>query len=245
MSLNIGRALQEGVGRAISRVGLVLVVVWGVLGALNLLAYNSLMASIVPDVSNQPAAMIGPSLDVSPAVAGVAVLVLYLASFVVMAAALRTFVTDETGTIPGEYLTRNLGWMVLNLFVGYLVFLLAIWIGFLLLFVPGIFLMVSLYFWFVLVVVEDQNFVEAFRNSWTLAKGNRWSLLGLGVIVAAVASVMIGGPMILAFLLTPWTVLVVYTVTTAVYGVFALATTARAYVQLAAEKPTGGTAAAA
>ena len=160
---------------------------------------------------------------------------LYVLSVVAMAAALRTFVTEETGTIAGEYLTRNLGWMLLNLIVGYVVFVIALWVGFLLLFVPGLFLLVSLYFWFVLVVVEDQNFVEAFQNSWALVKGSRWKLLGLGIIVMVVAWVLIGVPFLLVSVLSPWIFLAVYAVTGAIYGVFAVATTARAYVQLSAE----------
>ena len=244
MSLNIGDALQEGIARSVSRVGIVLAVLWGVLGALNLLAYNSMMAALTAGMPSQPT-MIGPSLDVSATIAGVVVFVLYLASFVVMAAALRTFVTDETRTIHRAYLTRNLGWMILNLFVGYLVFFVAIWIGFVALFVPGVFLMVSLYFWFVLVVVEDQNFVEAFRNSWALARGNRWSLLGLGLIVLVPGSILYGVLFVVAFATPPWVGLVVYAAILAVFGVFSVATTARAYVQLAIESGTGEAAAVA
>ena len=244
MSLNIGEALQEGLGRTASKVGLVLVVVWGVFNALNLLAYNSMMAGLLDGLPAQPT-MLGPSLEVSPTIAGVAVLVLYVASFVVLAGALRTFVTDETETIPGEYLTRNLGWMIANLFVGYIVFFVALWIGFLLLFVPGIILLVGLYFWFVLVVVEDQSFVEAFRNSWAMTKGDRWSVFGLGVIVMVVDSTLYGVLFAVAFVVSPWVLLIGYATILAIFGIFTLATTARAYVQLGGDEPAERDAAAA
>lgn len=239
MSLNVGEALQEGVGRTVSRVGALLVAAWAVLGALNLLAYNSALLAVVPDVSGETAVTLGPALPISPLVAGVVSFVLYLVSFVFVAAALRTFVADETPRLAREYVTHNVAWMLVNLLVGYVVFFVVVWVGFLLLFVPGIFLLVSLYFWFVDVVVEDQNFVSAFRNSWALAKGDRWSLLALGVIAMAIASVLVGGPYLLAFVLPPWAFLAVYSVATGVYGVFGLATTARAYVQLAAEGRAG------
>jgi len=243
MSLNIGRALQEGIARTLSRAGLLLTVAWFVLGLLNQLAYNSAIAGVLPDVPNQPMATLGPTLPLSPTAAGAVVFVLYLGSFVVVAAALRTFVTGETGTVPGEYVTRNLGWMLVNYFVGYLVFAVALWVGFLLLVVPGLILLVSLYFWYVLVAVEDQNFVEAFRNSWSLSVGNRWQLLGLGLIVMVVGSVFYGVLFLLDSVLSPWITLVAFSVVLAVFGVFSAATTARAYVQLAEDDASGESAA--
>ena len=245
MSLNIGRALQEGIARTISQAGLLLAVAWFVLGLVNQLAYNSALAGVLPDVPNQPMATLGPTLPLSPPVAGAVVFLMYLASFVLVATALRTFVTDETRTVPGEYVTRNLGWMLANYFVGYLVFAVALWVGFLLLVVPGLLLLVSLYFWYVLVAVEDQNFVEAFRNSWSLAVGNRWQLLGLGLIVVVAGAVLYGVLFVVGSVLSPWTTLVAYAVVLAVFGVFSAATTARAYVQLADVEASGESAAVA
>lgn len=235
MSLNIGRALQEGIARTVARNGLLLVAVMGVIGAVNTLAYNSAMASVFSDLPDGPAAMLGPTLPISPTVAGVATAVLYLATFVLTAVALRTFVTDETRRIPREYVTRNLGWFLVNYVVGYVVFLVAVVIGSALLFVPGIFLLVSLYFWFVLVAVEDQNFVAAFRNSWSLTRGHRWSLLGLGLTVMVVGMVVYGVLFGVALVTPPTIVLLVYAIVGAALGVFVFATTARAYVQLTEE----------
>lgn len=233
MSLNIGRALQEGIARTVARNGLLLAVLMAVSTALSLVAYRSAIESLVPDTAGQPVVVFGPALPLSPTVAGAATLLLYLVSFVLVVAGLRTFVTDETRTIPGEHFTRRLVWALVNYVVGYVVFFLAIWIGFILLVVPGLFLLVSLFFWYVFVAVEDENFWRAFRSSWELTRGNRWSLLGLGVIVMVAGSVLYGVLFFVALAASPWVSLVVYAVFGAVFAVFSIATTARAYVQLA------------
>lgn len=246
MALNIGRALREGIARTVARNGLLVAVLMAASTALSLLAYNSALESVLPDVPDQAVGFVGPTLPLSPLVASVATVGLYLVSFVVVAIALRTFVTEGTRRIPGEYVTRNLGWMLLNYVVGYVVFYVALWIGFIFLFVPGLFLLVSFYFWYVLVAVEDQNFVEAFRNSWGLARGNRWPLLGLGLIVMVVGAVVYGVLFLAALAVSPWAELALFAVLGAVFAVFSLATTARAYVQLADEaEATDGAAATA
>ena len=231
MPVNIGRSLREGITRAFSRNGILLIVAWTVIGAGSLLAYNSWFAALYAGLPTEPM-LIGPSLGLSPAVAGIVSVLLYLVSFVFMAGALRTFVTDERRTIPSENFTRNIVWMLGNLVVGFVLFYIALWIGFILLVVPGIFLLVSLFFWFVLVVVEDQNFFEAFRNSWTMTKGNRWSLLGVGLIVTVGGWVLMGIPMAISFALADWIGLLLFAIAASVYGVISLATSARVYVQL-------------
>ena len=231
MAVNIGQSLREGITRAFSRNGILLIVAWTVISAVSLLAYNSWFAAIYAGMPTDPM-LIGPSLDIAPLYAGLGSLLLYLLSFVFMAGALRTFVTDERQTLPLEYFTRNAGWMLLNLILGFVLFYIGLWIGFILLIVPGIFLLVSLFFWFVLVVIEDQNFYTAFKNSWAMTKGNRWSLLGIGLIVTVVGWVLMGIPMAISFALSDWIGLLLLAIAASIYGVISLATTARVYVQL-------------
>lgn len=237
MTVNVERSLKEGFRRTLSRNGLLLIVAWALVGSLSILAYNSWYASLFTSLPTQPM-LIGPTLDISPLFAGVATVVLYLVSFVVMAGALRTFVTDERRALPTSYFTRNLGWMLVNLIVGYVLFFIVLWIGFILLIVPAIFLLVSLFFWFVIVVLEDRNFYDAFRGSWALAKGNRWSLLGVGLAVTVVGWVLMGIPIVLSFALSPWVAWVPLGVSVSVFGIFSTATAARVYVQLTEGEPT-------
>lgn len=235
MSLSIGRSLQEGIARTVARNGLLLAVLMAVSTALSLLAYNSALASLLPPMPQGTTVLFGPALPLSPAVAGAATVVLYLVSFVLVVAGLRTFVTEETRALPGRHFTRRLGWVLVNYVVGYVLFLLAIWIGFVLLVVPGLFLLVSLFFWYVRVAVEDEHVWAAFKGSWSLTRGNRWSLLGLGLVVTVVGTVFYGVLFFVAVAASPWVTLVVYAAVGSVFAVFSLATTARAYVQLAGD----------
>lgn len=232
MSLNIGRSLQEGLARTVARNGLMLIALMAVLTAVTMTFYNTAFLSLFPATANQPMAMFGPTLPLSPAVAAAVTALLYLVTIVVVAAALRTFVSEDTRSLPGERFTRNLPLLLVNLVIGYVLFFLALWIGFLLLIVPGIYLLVSLYFWFVLVTVEDENFWAGFKGSWTMTKGNRWSLLGLGLIVMAVGAVVYGVLFAVSLAGSPWLSLAVYAILGSAYSVFSLATTARAYVQI-------------
>lgn len=193
MSVDIGQAVQEGGKRTVARNGLYLVAIVWVLGVLNGLFSASIARNAMQGVPGQVpmgAQPMGPSLGLSPAVAGILSFLVSLAGLVVAAAAIRTFVTEDTETIPGERFTRNIGWMLVNLIIGWIVFGIVVGIGLVLLVIPGIFLLVSLFFWGFYVVLEDQNFVDGFRNSWDLTRGNRLVLFVLGVLVAIIGLVV-------------------------------------------------------
>lgn len=127
-----------------------------------------------------------------PVVAGLVSLLAGIATVVVTIAALRVFVAGSSARVTREVFRRNILWAWLNVVVGGVLFGIAVGIGFLLLVVPGVFLLVSLVFWTVAVAVEDENFVEGFRTSWGLVRGHRWSLLGLGFVVL-LASLVVSG----------------------------------------------------
>lgn len=234
MSVNIGQSLQEGLTRTFSRNGILLIVIWAIIGGLSQLASNTWLASFFSGLSVEPTTL-GPTLDIPALYAGIGALVFYLVSFVIMAGAIRTFVSDNTYSVPRSNFTRNLIWMLLNLTVGFVIFYLAIVIGSILLLIPGLFLLVSLYFWFVFVIVEDENFYEAFQSSWALARGNRWTLAGIGLIVLVAGWIIMGIPMAIAAFISPWIALVLFGLSVSIFAVFSFATTARVYVQLTAE----------
>lgn len=236
MSVKIGQSLSKGLSLTLSRNGIVFILIWAAIGGLSLLVYNAIFSSLYAGTPTEPM-LIGPTLDFSPRFAAVSAVVLYLVSFIVMAGVLRTFVDGQRSGLRRGSFTRNIVWVLLNLLVGYVLFVIAIWIGFVLLVIPGLFLMVSLFFWFILVVVEDQNFISAFRNSWRLARGNRWSLFGLGVVVTVGGWILMGLPMAIAFALPPWVALALYGIAVSIYGIFGLATAASAYTQLRSGSP--------
>lgn len=245
MSVDIGQVIEEGGRRTIARNGLYLVAITWVLGVLNALFGNTVARGFMDRMGGgmgpggqfgQP--VVGPSLGLSPTIASVLSFLATLAGLVVAAGAIRTFVTEDTETLPPERFTRNLGWMLVNLFFGWIVFAIVLAIGFVLLFFPGLFLLVSLFFWTVYVVVEDENFVEGFQSSWALTKGNRIVLFALGVVVAIISVVVswvFGVPQLVG--LTGWIGLLIAQIGSAFASVFALATAARTFVQLTGGEP--------
>lgn len=247
MPVDIEGALREGAERTAARNGLLFAGILFVIGIVNGLFASSLWRGMSPQGAPWSAGTIppAPSLGLSPAVAGLLSLVLTVASLVVTIGALRTFVSDETERIPAGYFTRNVALAAVNLIVGGIVFAVVVAIGFVLLVVPGVFLLVSLFFWNVYVVVEDRNFVDGMQRSWALTRGHRWRLLVLGIVVgliAAVVSAVFGLP---APVLPRSIAFVVAQVGSALVSVFVTATVARTYVQLLALEGGGSSGAAA
>lgn len=124
VSVDVGRALREGVERALSRNGLTFVAFvyvlavlgWAVAGTASglFLATSGLGTLAGPQAET-------PALSPSPSATAVAVVGLLLVAAAVVAAGLRTFVTADTGGIPAGRFTRNYPRMVANLAVGWVV----------------------------------------------------------------------------------------------------------------------------
>jgi hypothetical protein len=148
---------------------------------------------------------------------------------------LRNFVNNRSEEIDTDFFTENLGMTFLNLFIGTIVFSLIVGLGFVLLVIPGIFLLVSLIFWTVYVAVEDENFIEAMKSSWNLAKGNRIDLLLIGVgtvVVGLLATFIAGIPGAIIWFVGPGLSALITMAANAFGTVFTLATLAHAYRQL-------------
>jgi hypothetical protein len=241
MSINIGEALKDGAKRTVATNGLYFIVIMWVLSVINGILGNTVAGNLMeqfPDgmgPGGPPA--LGPSLGLSPGIAVGLSLIIGLVSILVGAAALRTFVSDVTDTIPTEHFTRNAVWMVLNLIVGGIVFGIIVAIGFVLLIIPGIFLLVSLFFWNLYVVVEDQNFIDGLQNSWALTKGNRLMLFVLGVLVIIITAVLGGIFGIPQVFVGGFVGLVISQLGSAIGTVFGVATAARTYNQLISNDP--------
>ncbi len=223
MVFSIIDAMTDGFSRATERNGLIFVAVFAVLAVLN--------ALVVP-------AGFGSTIGTEPA-SGVAGLVAGLLSFVIglvtiaaVVVALRTFVSDETEAIPSEFRRRRIGVATLNAFVGTIAFVLLIAVGSVFLLVPGLFLLVALYYWSVFVAVEDQNFVRAFRSSWALTRGSRLRLFALGFLVVALGILVNATAVVPAVFLGDAAGLVLTQLVAAAVTVYTLATTAQAYDQL-------------
>ncbi|MFO7793548.1 MAG: hypothetical protein R6V35_01070 [Candidatus Nanohaloarchaea archaeon] len=239
MSLDIGSALADGAQRTFKRNGLILAGLLFAVSILSIVFSNSLVQAMFDEGILPPEYMtesVPMALGLSSTVSGLGLFLTFIASAIVGITALRTLVSNETETIPREYFTRNLGLAIVNLFFGGIAFAVAVTLGFIALIIPGFFLLVSLYFWNVFVIVEDQNFIEAFKSSWNLTEGNRLELFGLGVIVfigVAVISGIFGAIGIAIELLAGSTASSIFNlIPNAFLSVFTVATVAQAYNQL-------------
>ena len=223
MTLDVIGVLQEGIERTVARNGLLFI---GLLFALGVL--NTLVA--IP-LGGAPGT--GPPAEGAPFVAAAVGLLASLASVILFIAALRTFVSDETERIPRKYATRNLVWALLNLVIGGIVFTIGVFLGLVALVVPGLFLLVSLFFWNVFVVIEDENFIGGFQRSWRLTGGNRLRLFGLGMLVFLVA-ITVSLLFTVPALIDPLVGTIFAQAGSAITTVFAIATIAVAYDRLTA-----------
>jgi hypothetical protein len=62
--------------------------------------------------------------------------------------------------------------------------------GFILLIIPGIFLLIRFYFAVVVVVVEGERGTAALRRSWRLVKGSTWRVLGIVLVIAIIGGIL-------------------------------------------------------
>ena len=187
MSLDIGAALSTGFEKLRTPAGLQLGGLYVVAVLLTGLGANSITTALLPETTPSQAA---PALALPiGAAAGALVMAIGLFAGIVLSVAILRAVdhpTRELDSIP-DGLTRALPKTVLFVLVAGLIQGLAVGIGFLLLVIPGLFLLVSLYFSQVFVVIEDEGPLEALSSSWSLSKGNRFRIFGLVLLIGVVA----------------------------------------------------------
>ena len=259
MSLDIERALSDGLDRLLTRPGAYLVGAFLVLGVANVVVAQSLTelaAEFVIEEYGQELAEAG-SLDefrsqvgmspfavgLSPTLLAVAFVALAFVAEAVGIVAVRVFAAADPKRLP-EGVADGLALATLNGFlagiftfvivaVGFVVGLIGLIIGG---FVLGAFLVVSLVFVRQAVALDDENAIGALGRSWDVAKGNRWYLFALVLILAVLGMVVGGLGGLVAGLLGRTVSTLVNAVIGAVVGVFGIAVTTQAYQQL---RPTG------
>ena len=185
MVLQLGQALGRGARRAFSVSGIVallLTICYQVVfvGSFNTIIVNRLPSSVQPD----DVGTIGFTLPLSTEAAAALGLVALLFGVVVFLVTARLLTRDlaALSSVPGELFTRRIGYAFLSALVVSVALTVVIPLGFVLLFIPGLFLTVSLQFALFAVAVEDTGPIDALRRSWNLASGNRWRLLALVVL---------------------------------------------------------------
>ena len=191
MALQLGRAIGRGARRSLSISGIVALVLMICYQVLFVGSFNAVIVDTLPSGVRSGDAGIGFALPLPTEVAaGLAVVALLLGIGVFLVTA-RLFARDISAlsSLPGNLFTRRLGRAFLSALVVSVVLGVAIPVGFVLLFVPGLFLAVTFQFAVFVVAVKDAGPIEAFRRSWELASGNRWRLLALVVLFGVIGAV--------------------------------------------------------
>ena len=192
MALQLGRALSRGVRRSVSVSGLVVLGLTALYQLVFVTSLNTLIVNQLPDqIQPREAGVSSLTLPLSTDAAIVVTVVSLLIGFGVFVVAVRLLSRDlaELSTLPSDVFTRRIGRAFLSAAAVSLVLGVVIPLGFALLIVPGLFLAISFQFAIFAVAVEDEGPLDAFRRSWELARGNRWRLLGLVVLLGVVGGI--------------------------------------------------------
>jgi len=193
MALQIGSALEAAGYRLFSRTGVILLAAFfALMGSFQVL-FNSIMAAMFTRLGYGELASVLPfTLDIPLSVAGAGVAFGFVISLYLSIVSFRTFVDGSRDSFPEDAFTRNAPLAMVNVLVGGIVYSLLVFIGTLLLVIPGIFAYVAFIFMMPYIIVEDRNFVAALKESYRLTEGDRLSLFGLLFIVIAAAG-FVGG----------------------------------------------------
>jgi len=193
MSLQLGQAFAGGVRRLLTRTGAVL---FAVLLAMQFLIQTSIntavLGSLPPEATAQLSGQLGLTLPVSAPVATalfLLVMVLSSAYFVALARALVRPM-DELSTFPRELFTRRIGRATVSVIGGGIVVGVAVSIGLMMLFLPGIYLGACFLFFAFEVAVADERAIGAIKRSWNRSQGNRLKLSVIVVLSGVIGAVI-------------------------------------------------------
>lgn len=206
MSIDVSRAIREGVTRTATPRGAVFVLLFLLIGLVGNVAFDSatqILLALAEEVGEEPLTPVPPEATPFALPLPGTVIVLMIGLWVLGWAvggvlAMRALVADPAEPIrlsrlgsasANELAARILTWVLIG-------------IGLVLLVVPGVILAVGLFFVRPLIAVEDRTFVEAMIESWEYAKGQRFDLFIL-LVVTGVLYLFILAPGTVAVLIAP------------------------------------------
>lgn len=193
MTLQIGSTLEEAGYRLFSRTGAILLAAFLALLLSFQALFNTILATTYTRLGyGEIAAALPLTLDIPLPVAGAGIAVGFVVSLYLTIVSFRTFVDGARDSFPEGAFTRNVPLAMVNVFVGGIVYGLLVFLGSLLLLIPGVLAYVAFVFTVPYVIVDDRNFVAALKKSYRLTEGDRLALFGLLFIVIAAAA-LVGG----------------------------------------------------
>ncbi|QLD90770.1 hypothetical protein HWV07_17655 [Natronomonas salina] len=240
MTLQIGDAIGDGIRRSLTKSGGVLMALMFAYMLVFMGAMNTVMLEFLPKEA-QGSEQFGLALPVPPAVAGAITLLGMLFGIVFYIVAVRALTRDQAklSSLPSELFTRRIGRATISAIGANIITQIAITIGFILLFIPGIFLAVSLIFVVFAIGVEDRRAIDSLSRSWQLVSGNRWSLFALGLIVVVTVGI-VGGVSSIFTIVDPVIGQIVNLAVISIVSIVSYGILADAYVQLRDDEEIGG-----
>lgn len=186
MSLNIGDAISTGAEKLTTTAGLQLGALYVVTVLLTGIGSQSMSVALAPEMSQSTQSAL--AFPIGAAGGAVLALVGLLLGAVLTVVVLRTVAHDtaELDSIPSG-VTDALPKTVLFLVIAGVIQGISVGIGFVLLIIPGLFLLVSFYFTQVYIAVEGEGPLEALSSSWGLSKGDRLPIFGLVIVLGAIS----------------------------------------------------------
>lgn len=240
MSLQIGDALGDGVRRSLTYSGGVLMVLTFLYQIVFLGSFNTIFSEILPPEAQQ-SGQLGLTFPIPAAAAGVLAVVGFVLGIVLYIAATRALTREqsELGSLPSELFTRRMGRALISAVGANIIVTIAVTIGFIFLFVPGIFLAISFIFVIFAIGVEDERAMDALRRSWELAGGNRWGLFALGLIVGVITGIASSLGSFLS-VINPAAGQIVSLALASVFAIIGYGILADAFLQVRGDKSGGG-----
>lgn len=254
MSLNTSEILADSLYRVFSRNGLLVMAgvylasIVGMIGISSAVfeSLESLWDDLVaeePDLEDLiggPEDLLPLAFDLPTSVSLFLVVIAMIASFVLLAVALRVFHAGIDDTLPAELAFDNIAWVAINLFVGAIVFGFVWVVGLALFIVPGIIVFVLLIYFLAAVAIEDRNFIDAFARSVAVTRGERLSVFVLFLavwLIAIAASIAFGIVASFFLLVSPVVGALIEQLAQAIVMVYFAAVVAESYRALTTDGP--------
>lgn len=191
MALHLGQAIGNDIRRTLTPIGIVLMLLTFLYSFVFLGATNTIASELIP-ANLQGQGSIGLTFPIFLELSVVLLLAGMLLGTILIIAATRAFTRtpDRRGTLTADLFTRRIGRAVVSVLIANLIVSLLVVVGFVLLIVPGLYLLVSFTFVLFAIGVEDTGPIGALRRSWHLTTGHRWRVFALILIIAVGTSLL-------------------------------------------------------
>ena len=180
-SFSIGDIINESWAAIKKNVWLFVAVVlgYGLISFLVSMLFNGTGAAVSYGASSDPAAILASVFTVSyflSMLVMLAISAIFYIGYYKMALDAADGLTPQLSAFSNASVKK-----ILNLFIGNIIYAIAVYLGFILCIVPGIFLAVRLQFYIFFIVENDCNAFDALAKSWECSKGESMNLILLGL----------------------------------------------------------------